>query len=527
MRKVIESCGLAIVIFIFMLVLCDITLDYFKAITLVDFVIRGLKIIFAVAGFFLVSHNLYAMINNRVSIMATCYMLTSVLVLVNLIVCIVVGRGIELTALYGKNNFLIDFLEIIFLVLCMKWDNEKDNIRYWIIGAVSLTLLSIVISFMSLPIDYIFETPSLNKQVERVVALVFISILSIGWVISRKRHKTLSRIEQHIYTLLCLNKLLVGGITIVISMHYSIILHIVLYLLNLLFYITIFAYIDETTLTGAWKKIEINVSDKEKEVNRIQVEKRILVASAKDVQKRIEQIHMKIEELERKIIMENKLQELEYVQKIDKNCNRLIKLSRNIVAINAYERGKVKSHFEKVDMVLLVGDIVSSIAPYLEEKELTLQYLVDSKAVICDVEREAIERILLNLISNSVKYNHKGGNIKVFLFAKKELVYLVVQDTGVGIPQHLLSTVFRRFSRVESNLVRQQEGSGLGLTIVKSLVEIHHGEIEINSKLNKGTSISIILPMEQPDKDHLTTEVDSNQEELYKKVQIEFSDIGV
>ena len=503
------------------------TLDHFKVIALVDFVIRGLKIIFAVAGFFLVSHNLYAMINNRVSIMAICYMLTSVLVLVNLIVCIVGGRGIELTALFGKNNFLRNFLEIIFLVICMNWNDEKDNIRYWIIAAVSLTLLGIVISFIALPIDYVFETPSLNRQVERVLALIFISILGIGWLISRKRHKTLSRIEQHIYIVLCLDKLLVEGITIVISMHYSTILHIALYLLNLMFYITIFAYIDETTLTGAWKKIELNVSDKEKEVNRKQVEKRILVASAQDVQKRIEQIHMKVEELEEKIITENKLQELEYVQKIDKNCNRLIKLSRNIVALNTYERDKVKSHFEKVDMILLVGDIVSSIAPYLEEKELTLQYLVDSKAVMCDVEREAIERILLNLISNSVKYNHKGGNIKVFLFTKKEQVYLVVQDTGIGIPQHLLSTVFRRFSRVEANLVRHQEGSGLGLTIVKSLVEIHHGEIEINSKLNKGTSISIILPMEQPDKDHRTTEVDSNQEELYKKVQIEFSDIGV
>ena len=217
------------------------------------------------------------------------------------------------------------------------------------------------------------------------------------------------------------------------------------------------------------------------------------------MQKRIEQINIKTEILEQKILHKKKSQELDYIQKIGKNCHRLIKLSRNIVALNKCEKGKLESSFERLDMVLIVGDVVSSIEPYLEEKELTLQYIVSDRVILCDIDREAIERILLNLISNSVKYSSKGASIKVFLFMKKEQVYLVVQDTGVGIPQHLLNTVFSRFSRVESNLVRQQEGSGLGLTIVKSLVDLHHGEIEIKSKLNKGTSISIILPAQQND----------------------------
>ena len=105
-----------------------------------------------------------------------------------------------------------------------------------------------------------------------------------------------------------------------------------------------------------------------------------------------------------------------------------------------------------------------------------------------------IEKIVLNLVSNSIKYTKNQGHIKVDVVLQDDVLEIFFEDTGIGIPEELKDKIFDRFSRVDSSLKRVNEGSGIGLSIVKSMVEVHNGSISVESKLNRGSVFEVKLP---------------------------------
>lgn len=111
------------------------------------------------------------------------------------------------------------------------------------------------------------------------------------------------------------------------------------------------------------------------------------------------------------------------------------------------------------------------------------------------IDKVEIERIMLNLLSNCIKFTDNGGWIYVSIHYKIDKVIISVKDTGVGIPQDKLELIFEEFSQVDKTLSRNTEGSGIGLAIVKNLVSLHGGDIEVVSEVNKGTEFLISLPM--------------------------------
>ena len=108
---------------------------------------------------------------------------------------------------------------------------------------------------------------------------------------------------------------------------------------------------------------------------------------------------------------------------------------------------------------------------------------------------DKIERIILNLLSNAIKYTNPGGKISINISEKNNKVHILVKDTGIGIPKHMLNNVFERYQQVDSSLTRGIEGSGLGLSIVKSFVGLHGGTIKVKSEENVGSEFHVILPI--------------------------------
>ncbi|MFT9496001.1 sensor histidine kinase [Anaerosolibacter sp.] len=149
---------------------------------------------------------------------------------------------------------------------------------------------------------------------------------------------------------------------------------------------------------------------------------------------------------------------------------------------------------------------------------------VEEKIIACDADK--IERILLNLLSNAVKFTDSDGYIEVNVQDKGENVAIFINDSGIGIPDEKLEVVFERFRQVDSSLTRKREGSGIGLSLVKALVEAHGGSIKVESKMGKGSTFTVELPakileIEGTALKEAAVAMDMNVERMH----IEFSDI--
>lgn len=210
---------------------------------------------------------------------------------------------------------------------------------------------------------------------------------------------------------------------------------------------------------------------------------------------------------------------------IKQNCYRLLRLINNILDINKSDMKFLELNLKNYNIVKVVEDITLSVAKFIKEKELSLIFdtEIEEKYMMCDVDK--IERIVLNLLSNAIKYNKKGGEIYVNILDKDSHISISVKDTGVGIPKDKIDNIFDRFRRLDASLSRQNEGSGLGLSIVKSFVEKHIGDIKVNSELGKGTEFIVNLPVVEGSTENRESENEAFITEFIERINIEFSDI--
>lgn len=229
---------------------------------------------------------------------------------------------------------------------------------------------------------------------------------------------------------------------------------------------------------------------------------------------------------------ENNLNELglkmnTYISSMKNNCFRLMKLVNNLIDITKLKSGYLKVYMHNEDIVNIVEHIVLSSSKYIEQNGLSVVFDTDveEKVVACD--SYFLERIVLNLLSNSTKFTPRGGKISVNIHDKINYLTISVKDTGIGIPQYKQAMIFEPFTQIDKSLTRNREGSGVGLYIVKSLVELLGGEITVNSSPGKGSEFIIKLPsftIYQPTS-NLKTRLDYGNIDTVNNIKIEFSDI--
>ncbi|MBL4931482.1 sensor histidine kinase [Clostridium paridis] len=183
----------------------------------------------------------------------------------------------------------------------------------------------------------------------------------------------------------------------------------------------------------------------------------------------------------------------QYLESIKQNCYRLTRLVNNLLELTKVDKGAIKLNLHNHNIVVIVEEIISSIVAYVENRGLSIIFDTDieEKYVSCDVEK--IEAILLNLLSNAIKFSKSGDTIFVQVSDKDEYVDISIKDTGVGIPSEKMDLIFERFGQVDKTFRRNNEGTGIGLALVKSYVEMHNGSIEVNSELNVGSEFIIKL----------------------------------
>lgn len=211
-----------------------------------------------------------------------------------------------------------------------------------------------------------------------------------------------------------------------------------------------------------------------------------------------------------------------YINMMEQNCYRLVKLINNLLDITRIDSGFIKPVLKKGNIISIIEETTLSVASYVESKGIKLIFDTDveEKITACDLDK--IERIMLNIISNAVKFSKKNGEILVSIKEKNDGIIVSVKDDGIGIPEDKISSIFYKFSQVDKSLSRNREGSGIGLSLVKAFVQMHRGEISVNSKLGEGTEFIIFLPTIEIDEEVIN---DINHEIDIERINIEFSDI--
>ncbi|MCD2501136.1 ATP-binding protein [Clostridium sp. NSJ-145] len=185
-----------------------------------------------------------------------------------------------------------------------------------------------------------------------------------------------------------------------------------------------------------------------------------------------------------------------YLNIITKSSNNLLGIINDIIDSSKIESGayKIKKQ-EGIDIVYLVEETALGMSSLISEKgiELIIDPEIEEKIICCDPNE--IERCIINLIGNAVKFTEEGGEIRVFIKDYGDLVSISVEDTGLGISLEDQKFIFNRFEQGENMNSTQVSSSGIGLTLVKYIVELHNGKVTLESELNKGSKFTIILPV--------------------------------
>lgn len=180
---------------------------------------------------------------------------------------------------------------------------------------------------------------------------------------------------------------------------------------------------------------------------------------------------------------------------VEANCQRLLKLVNNIIDLEKIDSKEINLNMQSVNIVEVIEDTVLSVVPYAEARSIDITFDTTKEEIIMSVDKNKIERIVLNLLSNGIKYSKKAGFVDVRIDVCENNLILVVEDDGIGIDEGNLKKIFDRFVRLDNLLTRSNEGSGVGLSIVKSFVECHNGNISAKSIKNVGTSFIINIPI--------------------------------
>lgn len=210
-----------------------------------------------------------------------------------------------------------------------------------------------------------------------------------------------------------------------------------------------------------------------------------------------------------------------YLDIVDQNGKRLLKLVNNLIDTTRLNAGCFNHNPINEDIISCVENLCLSVSEFVKSNNLTIIFDTDIEEKLVAFDPDNMERIILNLISNAIKFNKPGGKIEVCISCK-ESVEISIKDFGIGIPEDKTDKIFERFEQVKTNL--KKEGSGIGLNLVKSLIEMHNGSIYVESELGKGSKFTILLP-DILIKDPLSNSQKNINISTKNKMYVEFSDI--
>jgi two-component system phosphate regulon sensor histidine kinase PhoR len=194
----------------------------------------------------------------------------------------------------------------------------------------------------------------------------------------------------------------------------------------------------------------------------------------------------------------------EFLEIINRQSNRLVNLVNDFLDITRIESGRQVITKGPVDVDKLIQNAVADLKPLADEKNITLQYASPGALPEVFGDRNLIEQVLINLVSNAIKYSPKGAWAKVAAIQQNGSVAIAVQDNGLGIPKESIPRLFEKFYRVRCDDRKDIIGTGLGLSLVKQIIDVHQGTIRVESEHGKGSTFTFTFPVAKPGMEPMT-----------------------
>lgn len=178
------------------------------------------------------------------------------------------------------------------------------------------------------------------------------------------------------------------------------------------------------------------------------------------------------------------------------SARHLLSLINDILDISKIEAGQLRLNIEAVNVPEIIHDVIETCTPLAEKKNLTVELIIDKSINLIKSDRLRLKQIFLNLLNNAIKFTD-AGMISINCTQPGSYIEFIVSDAGIGIPSDKLKDIFNPFIQAETGLTRRHEGTGLGLSISKKLTELLHGSIKAESALGKGSSFTVIIPVDK------------------------------
>ncbi len=181
------------------------------------------------------------------------------------------------------------------------------------------------------------------------------------------------------------------------------------------------------------------------------------------------------------------------LETINKNCLKLLRLINNLLDLAKLEDSKMRLKLKKVEVVSFCKSIIDSVLPTAEERRLTLNFRHTPETAELIIDPDQFDKVLLNLLSNAIKFTPEGGIITLAIDEMDSHIVFTVEDNGEGIPDDMHDMIFDRFSQVDGTSSKKEAGTGIGLSLVKEIVELHRGTVDVDSEIGRGSRFTVKL----------------------------------
>lgn len=187
----------------------------------------------------------------------------------------------------------------------------------------------------------------------------------------------------------------------------------------------------------------------------------------------------------------------ENLSALSEEIDRLVSLSSDLKDLNIAEIGKLRPELQPVNLLSIIEKVIRNLSPLIHEKNIKLSTDLPPESVMLLADERLLTRLFYNLIHNAYKYTEREGLIKIELFVRNNSVEISIEDNGIGIPEEDLPFIFERFYRAEKSRARETGGTGIGLALVKQILLLHDGTIQVNSTVGQGTKFIVNLPLKK------------------------------